>query len=146
MIEINRTSLEQLTAASPHTAALGLQLLDLGDGIETLIPYRADLVGDIKSGILAGGVITALLDHTCGLAVWQALGHYKTIATLDLRIDYLRGARPGQSVHAHAQCYKLTRSVAFVRATAFDGDRGDPIAAAQAAFMVNSDRRKGEGQ
>jgi len=84
--------------------------------------------------------VTTLLDHTCGHAVLAALDVFRTIATLDLRIDYLRPAEPGLDILAYAQCYKLTRSVAFVRAIAFDRDRDDPVATVQATFMLDSSR------
>lgn len=108
-------------------------------------PYRQDLVGDPATGVIAGGVVTTLLDSVCGAAVFSALDSPTSIATLDLRIDYMRRAKPGQEIIAEAHCYKLTHTVAFVRATAHDGDPADPVAAAQAAFMINSDggRRPG---
>jgi acyl-coenzyme A thioesterase PaaI-like protein len=58
-------------------------------------------------------------------------------ATLDLRIDYMRPAAPRTGVICEAHCYKLTRSVGFVRAEAWDVDRSDLIATAQAAFILN---------
>src|SRR3989338_370608 len=79
--------------------------------------------------------VTALLDHACGQAVHTGLTEFKTIATLDLRIDYMRPAEPGKDIFARAHCYKVTSSVAFVRAVAYDVDPKDPVAAAQAAFM-----------
>ena len=99
---------------------------------------RPDLVGDPDTGVIAGGVVTTLLDHACGQAVFAALMQFTSIATLDLRIDYMRAAEPGLDVYARAHCYKLTRSIAFVRATAYDRDPGDPVATAQAAFMLNT--------
>ncbi|PNB53535.1 thioesterase, partial [Pseudomonas sp. GW531-E2] len=90
------------------------------------VPYRDDLVGDPATGVIAGGVVTALLDHVCGQAVATSLDTYAPIATLDLRIDYLRAAEPGLDIFAHAHCFKITRSVAFVRATAYDRTREDP--------------------
>jgi len=59
------------------------------------------------------------------------------IATLDLRIDYLRAAAPRTAVTCEAFGYKTTRSIGFVRAEAWDLDRSDLIATAQAAFMIN---------
>lgn len=138
--------LEQLVSGPPHTRALGFEWVGLeGKAAVLRLPYREDLVGDPETGVLAGGVITALLDHTCGAAVWAARDRYSAIATLDMRIDYMRAAEPGLPVWARAECYKLSRSVAFVRGLAYDRDAADPVATAQAAFMLDSDggRRPG---
>lgn len=132
--------LQQLVSAPPHPAALGFQLGVIDEGGVTLsLPWREDLVGDPETGVLAGGVISALLDHACGMAVWAAMDAYQPIATLDMRIDYMRAAEPGKTVVARAGTFRLTRSVAFVRGVAHDGDPDDPVAAVQAAFMLNSD-------
>jgi acyl-coenzyme A thioesterase PaaI-like protein len=58
------------------------------------------------------------------------------MATLDLRIDFVRPARAGCDVTARAVCYQIADNVAFVRGEAFEDDPADPIAAAQAAFML----------
>lgn len=130
--------LPRLASAAPHTHALGLELAGVeGDVVTLRAPYRDDLVGDPRSLVLAGGVVTTLLDHVGGLAVWTAMGGYAPIATLDMRIDYMRAADPGLDVYARARCYKLTRSIAFVRAWAYDRDPDDPVAAAQSAYMLN---------
>ncbi|WP_417495654.1 PaaI family thioesterase [Maricaulis sp.] len=126
-----------LVDGSPHAVALGLTLVSLKPGLAVMrAPYSADLVGDPDSGILHGGVITALLDHVCGLAAFSGFGGQDTPATLDLRLDYMRPAKPGLDVTAEAICLKSHGLVAFVRATAHDGDIDDPVATAQAAFMV----------
>jgi len=126
--------------ASPQARALGLDIVAMGDAEATLkCPYRADLIGDPDTGVIAGGVVTTLLDHTCGQAVFAALETPAPIVTLDLRIDYMRPAKPHRDLIARAHCYKLTNSVAFVRAQAYDDDPSDPVATAQAAFMLNRD-------
>ena len=122
---------------SPHAVALGFRIDALTPGHAVMsAPYSDQLVGDPESGILHGGVITALLDHVCGMAAFGGLGANDTPATLDLRIDYMRPARPGLDVTAQASCLKSHGLVAFVRATAHDGDIDDPVAIAQAAFMI----------
>jgi uncharacterized protein (TIGR00369 family) len=111
--------------------------VSLKNGVALLkAPYRADLVGDPDRGVIAGGVMTTLLDHACGNAVYSALDKPTIIATIDLRIDYMRAAEPGLDVYCQAHCYKVTRSVAFVRASAYDRSLEDPVATAQAAFMM----------
>ncbi|MFX9008199.1 PaaI family thioesterase, partial [Acinetobacter baumannii] len=82
---------------------------------------------------IAGGVVTTLLDHACGQAVFASLKEWTSIATLDLRIDYMRPAEPHQPLFAAAHCYTVGRQVAFVRATAYDRSADDPVATAQAA-------------
>jgi len=124
---------------TPQARALGMQLISLDKaGAILKVPYREDLIGDPDTGVIAGGVVTTLLDHACGQSVFAALGVPTSIATLDLRIDYMRGAEPGLAILAHAHCYKLTHSIAFVRATAYDRDLADPVATAQAAFMLSA--------
>lgn len=136
----------QFLHASPQAKALGVELVAVEPAEAVLkAPYRAELVGDPDTGVIAGGVVTTLLDHTCAQAVWAALETFTSIATLDLRIDYMRAAEPGLDVFAHAHCYKLTRSVAFVRAQAYDRNRSDPVATAQAAFMLNSNSGRAAG-
>ena len=142
MLTILRDIGSQALQASPQAKALGFTLVSVGPGEATVrCPYSPDLVGDVETGVVAGGVVTTLLDHTCGHAVLAALDAFRQIATLDLRIDYLRAAEPGCDILAYAQCYKLTRSVAFVRAIAFDRDRDDPVATVQATFMLDSSRQ-----
>jgi len=141
-----RAILGQLVTAPPHPAALGFRLDTVDDdGVTLALAWRKDLVGDDDSDVLAGGVVSALLDHACGMAVWTALDAYQPIATLDMRIDYMRAAEPGRDVFARAHVYRMTRMIAFVRGAAHDGDPENPVAAVQAAFMLNSDglRRAG---
>ena len=104
------------------------------------LPYRPVFVGDASTGVLHGGVVTALLDESCGMAVQLALDGSGAIATLDLRIDYQRPATPGLVIRAHSKCYRVTRSIAFVRSTAYHESEDDPVATATACFMVGANR------
>jgi uncharacterized protein (TIGR00369 family) len=104
------------------------------------LPYRPVFVGDASTGVLHGGVVTAMLDESCGMAVQLALDGSSAIATLDLRIDYQKPATPGLEIKAHARCYRVTRSIAFVRATAYQESEDDPVATATACFMIAANR------
>ena len=104
------------------------------------LPYRPVFVGDTTTGVLHGGVVTAMLDESCGMAVQLALDGTRAIATLDLRIDYQKPATPGLDIKAHSVCYRVTRSIAFVRSTAYQESEDDPVATATACFMVGANR------
>ena len=138
-------SLTARMSLSPQSRALGLQLVATEPDLILRVPYRLDLVGEPDTGVIAGGVVTTLLDMACGWATALALKEQTSMATLDLRIDYMRPAEPGLDLLATAHCYKLTRSVAFLRAVAYDIDPSDPVAAAQAAFMLDSNAGRGPG-
>ena len=120
-----------------HPKALGFQFVSMEANRGVLkLPYSEDLAGDIDSPVIAGGAVTALLDHTAGLAVLSGMDTPGFTATLDLRIDYQRPATPGLDLFAEAHCYKRTRTIAFVRAHAWDDDPGHPVATAQATFVL----------
>lgn len=124
-------------ARGGHTVALGLRYVDHGsDWCELVLDYDRRLVSDATSGILASGPIVSLMDMATTMAIWAKRGAILPHATLDLRVDYLRPARPGNAVTGRAECYRLTRRVAFVRGIAHDGDANDPVAHVAGTFML----------
>ncbi|MBA3393844.1 MAG: PaaI family thioesterase [Deltaproteobacteria bacterium] len=127
------------SANVPHNRALGMIIEDIRSQEAVFrLPYDAKLVGNPDTGVIHGGAITALLDGCSGAAVFAALDDLVPIATLDLRIDYLRPAEVGKEVVARATCYKMTRNVAFTRAVAYHDDPDDPIAHSVGTFMVST--------
>jgi uncharacterized protein (TIGR00369 family) len=135
---------KSFTEGVPHNKALGMELLELAHAEAVFrLPYDTKLVGNPDTGVIHGGAITALLDGASGAAVFAALPEMVPIATLDLRIDYLRPADVGRPVLARATCYKVTRNVAFTRAVAYHDDPADPIAHSVGTFMVAT---RGQGR
>lgn len=123
----------------PHNRALGMEVVAMERAAARFrLSYREDLVGNPETGVLHGGVVTALLDACSGAAVFAALSRMVPIATLDLRVDFLRPAEPGRAVQAHATCYQLTRNVAFTRALAYHDDPEQPIASSAGTFMIGT--------
>jgi uncharacterized protein (TIGR00369 family) len=124
---------------TPHARRLRMRVVETGPGTATLtLPYHPELIGDPARGVVFGGVITTLIDQASGLAVACAMEELSAIATIDLRVDYLRAADPGLDLYARAECYKLTRNVAFVRAVAYDRLPEDPFAGCLGTFMVGA--------
>lgn len=125
----------------PHARALGMNVVNAKRGEGWLsVPYREDLIGNPQTGVIHGGVITSLLDNACGIAVQLALPERMSIATLDLRIDYMKPATPKLDLMAHTHCYKVTTNIAFVRGTAYHTDENDPIATCVGTFMLAANR------
>lgn len=131
---------EQLLRLPPHNVFLGIHLSKVeGTLLTTELAYREDLVGDPASGALHGGVLTAMLDATCGIAVMVKLERLTRIATLDLRIDYLKPTTQKTTLYSRCTCYKLTQQIAFVQGTAFQIDEDgneDEVAKASGTFMI----------
>lgn len=126
------------TAAIPYSNALSMHLDELGVGEAVVsMPYDERIVGDPDTGVIHGGAVSALMDTTAGAAVLSHPDAPVVTATLDLRIDYMRAATPGQRITCRASCYHVTRSVAFIRAVAHDDDAGNPIAMATGAFTAD---------
>ena len=123
----------------PHASTLGIEFVSIERSRSCLkIPYKKELAGNPESGTIHGGVILSIMDSVGGMAVFAALPAIEAIATLDLRVDYMKPAIIGKAVYASAECYKLTNTIAFVRGVAYQDDVNDPVATCAATFMRGS--------
>jgi uncharacterized protein (TIGR00369 family) len=149
MTAFDATLAKLLGSMSPHLRGLGFEVSSLGDGgCVAKLPYRPELIGDPRSRVLHGGVVTTLLDSAGGAAVSSALGKPTPLATLDLRIDYLRSMPPERELIARVECYRTTTHIAFARGLAYDSDESTPVAAMAATYALNTQavRREGDGR
>jgi uncharacterized protein (TIGR00369 family) len=141
ILEMVRGDPQLLIAHVPHARLLGMVVVEIKpDEAWIRVPYAADLVGNLETGVVHGGVITTLLDQCGGSAVMLSIEELRSIATLDLRIDYMKPATPGLDIVAYSHCYKRTRNVAFTRGVAYHDGPADPIATAVGTFMLAANR------
>lgn len=121
----------------PLSNELGLTLeaCDRGEAWMRL-PYRKDLIGEPRSGVLHGGAISALLETTFAVAVHAFPDFLNEAATMDMRVNYMRPARPGSMVMAHGKVKHVTRRIIFVEGSAWDEDDADPMATAAGTFAI----------
>jgi uncharacterized protein (TIGR00369 family) len=132
---------ETLQTMPPHGQAIGIEMVGQeGRRVTVRVPYAQHLVGDPDTGVIHGGVITATLDNASGWAIrcHEDWGAGISMATLDIRIDYMRPAEPNEDLIVYAECYKMTKNIAFVRGVAHQGDEDDPVATSTASFMMGT--------
>ena len=128
---------------------LGLKLTSLSaTHVQASLAMRPDLVGNFSDDRLHGGVISAALDTTGGIAVLAALCachhnesfdqhalRFARLGTIDLRIDYLR---PGISerFELRSEVIRLGSRIANTRMEFFDSD-GKLIATGNGVYIVS---------
>lgn len=131
--------IDSFMLAIPHVKALGITYHGHGRGwSELALPYAEHLVAYPDSGVIASGAIFTLMDSAGGFSVMTGAERMQPVATLDLRLDYLRPATPGQTVIGRSEVQKMTRSIVFVRGLAHDGDPARPIAHMTGTFMFTA--------
>lgn len=102
------------------------------------LPYSERIVGNPETGVIHGGAITTLMDTTAGAGVLCALPDFELCPTLDLRVDYMRSAKPHEPVYARASCFRVTSNILFMRCEAYQVDR--TVAHCVATFMRMGDK------
>jgi uncharacterized protein (TIGR00369 family) len=73
-------------------------------------------------GIVHGGMLLTLMDNALGLVVWEASGRSPAV-TMQLNMQFLAAARPGDFVVARGEVLRRGRSVIFVRGVLSVGER-----------------------
>lgn len=109
---VDLAAIEQFFAEGiPFNRFLGLRLSGLGRGwARAELPYRPQFIGDPTRPALHGGVISMVADTVGGAAVFSLTDPGDKVATIDLRIDYLRPGRPELLV-AHAWVIRIGNRV-----------------------------------
>jgi uncharacterized protein (TIGR00369 family) len=127
----------ELLAAVPYCAWLGVTAQISDDAVVLTMPFDPKLVGNPMIPALHGGVIGSLLETA---AIVQAVWTTKSVAfpkPVDITIDYLRTGRAVTS-HASARLARQGRRVVNVHAQMWQEDEAKPIAALRGHFLLAS--------
>ena len=129
----------------PFNRFLGVRYVDGTDedGVRLTLPFRPELVGDPLRPALHGGVISTLADVAGGMAVTRKLEDARLrVATIDLRIDYLRPGRL-ETLDAHARVVRQGNRVAVVDITMFHPSHEDQtVATGKAVYNIVKPRQE----
>jgi len=132
-----RTMVEELIPFN-HFLGLKLESAERDTGrVVIRLPLRSEFIGNALREMPHGGVLSALIDATAGAAAALSLpdlGMADRVATIDMRVDYLRAAR-GRELRASAEVMRTGRRVIVVRVDVRD-DGGTLVALGSAAFNV----------
>ncbi len=130
----------------PFVAFLGMHFASVASGsVRMTVPFRPDLIGNPTIPALHGGVVAALLDTCGGAAVWSQIGELDQVSTVDLRVDYLRPARPERLVGT-ARVIRLGNRVGVVELRAYHPGASDkPIAVGTGVYNIKRQRAGGAG-
>ncbi|WP_116769730.1 hotdog fold thioesterase [Maribacter litoralis] len=124
MIETNKEFIKRVIEKDiPVHKFLGLKLLVIEKGfVKVSVPFRDEVVGDIRKNRWHGGIIATIMDSVGGIAGGT---HFKSfddkLATIDLRIDYLKGAE-ASSIIVEGKIVRLGNRILVTKMKAFQND------------------------
>jgi uncharacterized protein (TIGR00369 family) len=120
----------------PFNAFVGLELVDIRrGGARAKIPFRPELIGDPTRPALHGGVISMLADTIGGAAVFSLTYPGDKVATIDLRVDYLRPGR-SEDLIADAEVIRIGNRVGVASVRVWQADEEEPIAVAKGVYTI----------
>ena len=121
-------------ATTGMVANIGTRLVEVGHGTLVLESNMTDAAHGFPTSrgtVVHGGAIATLADEALASVAFTVAEEGETTVTVDLKVDFLRPARPGRLL-ARAMVRHRTRRLAFCEATI--EDRGQIVAEARAVI------------
>jgi len=125
----------------PFAVVLGMEYVrEEGSKLWVRLRISEHILQDTQASCVHGGAITATLDNACGWCI-RTHSQYEngtSMATLDLRVDFIRPAVPELDIMVMAECYAIQQNMAYVKAVAYQTSMHDPVAKSLATFMLDT--------
>lgn len=119
----------------PYARFLGVTVERGEAGIECVLPFCDDIVGNARLPAVHGGVLGALLELTALVRLVDDGSSTRVPKPITFSVDFLRSAGP-TTTRARAEIFKLGRRIANVHVVAWQEDRARPVAAGNGKFLL----------
>jgi len=121
----------------PFHKFLGLKVIELKKGYAKMrFPLRPELIGDVRSGNWHGGVMATALDAAGGMAAASLLtSAADKLATLDIRVDYLKPNR-SKAIIVTGKIIRAGNSSIVTNLQAFNEETEELLADGRAVFSI----------
>jgi len=87
------------------------------------VPFKEEFVGDFRNNRWHGGVIATVMDSVGGIiGAMHFTSIEDKIATIDLRVDYLRGAKP-EGIIVEGKIIRMGNRILVARMKAFQNEK-----------------------
>lgn len=130
---ISAEQVQEMMLRAPYHQWLGLQVLKVeADAIEIRAKWREEWVVKPDQRYTHGGILAALVDLAADWAFVSRTG--RGVPTIDLRVDYHRGALPGDLV-AKGRVVKAGSQFSVAEAQVFDKD-GALLASGRGVYLT----------
>lgn len=127
--------MSRVLAGIPYARFLGVTVEPCAGGLEYLLPFREEIVGNARLPAVHGGVLGAFLELAALLRLIDESGTDRVPKPISFSVDYLRSAGPA-TTRAQAEIFKLGRRIANVHVVAWQDDRTRPVAAGYGKFLL----------
>lgn len=96
MIATKEIAVQFIEEAIPIHKFLNIKVLELREGYcKMLFPFREEVIGNFLEKRWHGGMVTTALDSVGGAAAMTTLTSVEDkLATVDIRVDFIRGTSP----------------------------------------------------
>ncbi len=127
--------IEFMEQSIPFNRHIGFTVEEAREGfVRVRVPFREEFIGDPRRPALHGGILSAIIDASGGLAVWTQFEVTDRISTVDMRVDYLRPG-PDKDIVAESRVMRMGNRVSVVNTVVYtDGAPDEPLAEGRAVY------------